>query len=98
MTDHSDEPTQPIGAAGGLARAESMKPEERKALAKKAAAARWAKAKASATPVQAVHAVPTADYKGVLELGGVEIPCYVLEGGRRVIGRTSFTEVLTGIK
>jgi len=46
-------------------------------------------------------AIPVANYKGVLDLrefGGLEIPCYVLEGGLRVIGRTSFTEMLTGIK
>jgi hypothetical protein len=46
-------------------------------------------------------ALPVAKYKGVLDfrdIGGLEIPCYVLEGGRRVIGRTSFTEMLTSIK
>ncbi len=45
--------------------------------------------------------VPVAKYKGVLDfkdLGGLEIPCYVLDNGQRVIGRTSFTELLTGIK
>jgi len=46
-------------------------------------------------------ALPIAKYKGVIdlqEIGGQEIPCYVLEGEQRVIGRTSFTEMLTGIK
>lgn len=45
--------------------------------------------------------LPEAKYKGSLDfrdLGGLEIPCYVLEGGQRVIGRTSFTEMLTGIR
>ncbi len=39
-----------------------------------------------------------AAYKGVLPLGGAELPCYVLDNGLRVIGRTSFTEALSGIK
>jgi hypothetical protein len=29
---------------------------------------------------------------------GAEIPCYVLSNGQKVIGRTSATEMLTGIK
>jgi len=42
--------------------------------------------------------IPEAKYKGFLGLVGQEIPCYVLEGDVRVIGRTSATEALTGIK
>src|SRR5579859_623949 len=33
-----------------------------------------------------------------INLLGVDLPCYVLENGQRVVGRTSFTEMLTGIK
>jgi hypothetical protein len=44
-------------------------------------------------------AMPVAAWKGVLQLPDTEpIPCYVLNDGRRLIGRTSATEMLTGIK
>ncbi len=42
--------------------------------------------------------MPEAKYRGVLRVLDFEVPCYVLNDGRRVIGRTSATEVLTGIK
>jgi len=42
--------------------------------------------------------LPEAKWKGVLRVLDLEIPCYVLSSGQRVIGRTSATEVLTGIK
>nr|MDQ3821156.1 P63C domain-containing protein [Acidobacteriota bacterium] len=43
--------------------------------------------------------LPEAKYKGYLTLmPSVEIPCYVLDSGQRVIGRTAATEMLTGIK
>jgi P63C domain-containing protein len=77
--------------------AESMTPEQRSERAAKAATARWTKNKQGQL-VRARSALPTAVYKGVLALGGDEIPCYVLDNGQRVIGRTAFTETLTGIK
>ena len=42
--------------------------------------------------------LPEAKYKGVLNLLDVDVPCYVLSDGQRVIGRTSMTELLTGIR
>jgi hypothetical protein len=42
--------------------------------------------------------LPEAAFKGVLRLMDLEIPCYVLSTGQRVIGRTAATEMLTGIK
>jgi hypothetical protein len=42
--------------------------------------------------------LPTAKYKGFLNLFGMEIPCYVLDNGLRVIGRTATTEMLSGFK
>lgn len=38
---------------------------------------------------------PTAKWSGNLVLGHMEIPCYVLDDGRRVISRTGATDVLT---
>jgi hypothetical protein len=59
------------------------------------AAARWSKPKIR---IPSERKLPEAVYKGVLALGGADIPCYVLNTGQRVIGRTAFTESLTGIK
>lgn len=42
--------------------------------------------------------LPEAAWRGVLRVFDFEIPCYVLGDGQRVIGRTSATEMLTGIK
>jgi hypothetical protein len=40
--------------------------------------------------------VPTAKWAGVLPIGDNEVPCYVLDDGRRVISRTGATSSLTG--
>ncbi|HWW95482.1 MAG TPA: P63C domain-containing protein, partial [Vicinamibacteria bacterium] len=79
---------------GGEARARKLTPVARAEIAKKAAAARW-KDKAD---IVTEPTVPEAKYKGFLNLMNLEIPCYVLDDGQRVIGRTSATEMLTGIK
>jgi hypothetical protein len=60
---------------GGIARAQSLSKEEKVAIAKKAAAARWS------------NDLPKAKYPGELELAGQIIPCYVLEDGTRVLSR-----------
>lgn len=89
-----------IGAKkGGLARTMAMTPEQRAELARKASQARWGKKEAAPAPAAelAPH-LPVAKYRGVLSVMELEIPCYVLENGQRVIGRTSVTEMLTGIK
>src|SRR5260370_23298159 len=44
------------------------------------------------------HGLPVAKYKGTLNLLDVDVPCYVLDNGLHVVGRTSMTELLTGIK
>lgn len=49
--------------------------------------------------VEVVSQLPEAKWKGTLRLlDDLEIPCYVLNTGQRVIGRTAATETLTGIK
>ena len=63
-------------AKGGYARAEKLTPEERSAIAKKAAESRWD------------GAIPVAAYGSPdhpMKIGEIEIPCYVLSDGRRVI-------------
>lgn len=88
-------------AKGGRARAAKLTAEERSAIAKEAANKRWkSKSQNAAVPATspAPPALPKAALRGVLSIMDLEIPCYVLEDGSRVIGRTSATEVLTGIK
>src|ERR1035437_3070242 len=84
-------------AKGAIVLAESMTPGERKERASKAASVRWAKRKGRLVAVPE-RRLPVALYKGALDLLGEEIPCYVLDTGQRVIGRTAYTETLTGIK
>jgi hypothetical protein len=87
---------------GGIARAESLTPEKRREIAQQAAVARWRIPKreegTESDIVEVTGDLPVAIHRGLLPMLGVDIPCYVLTGGIRVIGRTSATEVLTGIK
>ncbi|MFU5477209.1 P63C domain-containing protein [Pseudomonas aeruginosa] len=68
-------------AKGGKARAESMTQERRKAIAKAAAEARWAKKDEPALPDEP----PFAQWRGSISLGGEPVDCYVLNTGKRVI-------------
>jgi hypothetical protein len=84
-------------AKAALALASSMTAKQRKERSSKAAKARWEKHRekwAGTTD----KSLPVALYKGTLALLGADIPCYVLDTGQRVIGRTAYTETLTGIK
>ena len=68
----------PKKQAAAVARAESLSPATRSEIAKKAAAARWAIAKN----------LPRAEYgsrEQPIRIGDLEIACYVLDDGRRVL-------------
>jgi hypothetical protein len=65
-----------IQSLGGQARASQLSQAERSAIAKVGAAARWEKAGKT---------VPKATHEGILTIGGMEIPCAVLENGARVL-------------
>jgi len=67
-----------IQTMGGNARAVSLTANDRKAIASAAAEARWAKA-------GKLKAIPKATHEGILTIGDIEIPCAVLEDGRRVL-------------
>ncbi len=71
--------------AGGDARAEKLTQTERSAIARKAANERW-----SADVVPAV----AGDEDKPLTIGGIDIECYVLEDGTRVITTASFMRAL----
>ena len=60
-------------AKGGVARAEALDPERRKEIARIAASARWS------------GDIPKANYEGMFNIAGVEIPCAVIEQGDKVI-------------
>ncbi|HEY3349395.1 MAG TPA: P63C domain-containing protein [Thermoanaerobaculia bacterium] len=64
-------------ARGGRARAEKLTQEQRSDIARKGALARWSP-----------EALPTAQWGSPdrpLRIGEVELPCYVLDDGRRVL-------------
>lgn len=94
-------------ARAGRRRMAKMTPEERTALARKAAIERWRRARAApGVPGQDAKTVavspevmssipsnlPVAKWPGELEVG---IACYVLDDERRIISRTGATEFLT---
>lgn len=65
-----------VASQGGHARAESLSPEDRTEIARRAAERRWAK--------EGRH-ITRATHEGVLNIGAVELPVAVLEDGTRVI-------------
>src|SRR5260370_4339379 len=65
-----------IQSLGGKARAKKLSKEDRSAIAKNAAEARWEKEGHS-------KPLPKATHEGILMIGNMEIPCAVLEDGRR---------------
>ena len=94
---------------GGVARAHSLSPERRMQIAQDAARAKWKRAvppelteperaDLDAEKLEPDQDMPVAHWRGSLNLVGVDVPCYVLSNGLKIIGRTSATEALTGIK
>ncbi len=77
---------------GGKARAKSLSPEERKEIAKRAAAARWADPKEAENLPQVLCG--SADQPMRIASLGIEIPCYVIEGERRVLVQRGMVESL----
>jgi hypothetical protein len=90
MTEKADSSTAgsqlaKLGSSkGGKARAAKMTAEERAEAARAAVMARWKKEKGIAhshAPVRATYGAPDRP----LRIGPIEIPCYVLSDGRRVL-------------
>ena len=89
----------------GSERMAKLSPEERKALARKAAVERWKKARSNSPGENAESQpltpevmssipsdLPVAKWPGKLQIG---IACYVLDDERRIISRTGATDFLT---
>lgn len=74
-------------AKGGKARAEALSPEKRKEIARKAAEARWGTKEDSQVYPQVTH-------RGVIEIGDIELPCFILDDGRRVISGRGMTAAI----
>jgi hypothetical protein len=89
-----------LGASkGGKARAEALTPEERQMIAREAVTTRWLREKEN--PVKTGHTTQAKILKAThgsadrpLRIGDIEIPCYVLEDGRRVIVETGMRAAL----
>lgn len=71
------------GKKGGKARAKKLTPEQKSEIARRAAAARWAKVTGRAAGDDTPRAICGGDTP--MRIGDVEIPCYVLDDERRVI-------------
>jgi P63C domain len=69
-------------AKGGVARAAKLTSAERREIAQKAAAARWAKD------------IPYATHEGTIRIHETEIPCAVLNTGQRVVTQSGFMRAL----
>ncbi|WP_296445470.1 P63C domain-containing protein [Rhodoferax sp. UBA5149] len=72
-------------AIGGIARSASLSPEERKAIASKAALARW-----SNDPQD----TQVASHEGEFDLGEAKVQCAVLPNGTRVITQATFLRAI----
>lgn len=67
---------------GGKARADALSPEERSEIARNAVLKRWER-EGKAAPLMAHYGAPDRP----LRLGAVEIPCYVLSDGTRLLAQ-----------
>ena len=96
---------------GGKARASVLTPDERKAIARTAALARWADRpktdkqasdspgspqKQRQTELTAEPRLPIALFPGKLRMGNAEFSVYVLDNGKRVMAQREVVRVLTG--
>ncbi len=101
-----------LGASkGGRARASVLTKEERSEIGRNAVRARWAKEKGipieevgqvsdlADEPKKAKEsnqAMPVELFQGKLEIGDVELLCYVLNNGKRVFAQREVVRILTG--
>lgn len=82
MSDDTTNDETTNASKGGRARAESLSPEQRSEIARQAAAARWA------------AGLPGATHGGTLNLGGLELPCFVLETNQRLLSQSGMVAAL----
>jgi len=88
---------EPLGSAGGKARAQKLTPGERSAIASEAAQARWANRPRPTPDMPRV----IEGYSSVLHLGGARLPCAVIEGPdgiQRVLSEHGITQAILGTR
>jgi hypothetical protein len=76
-------------AEGGKARAAALSQQDRTAIARHAAEARWGKDQSVSTSL-----FPKETYLGIIKVGDREIPCSVLENGMRVFSARGIHRVM----
>lgn len=96
---HDPEPSNDLSARspqslGGQARAARLGKAELRRQAKQAAKARWEAVRTSAKHLQDPNRVPEALCEGLLEIGSVQIECYVLDTQKRVIHKRGMAKAL----
>lgn len=84
MTNQDEEVTG--RAKGGVARAEKLSPERRSEIARNAARARHQH--------KQDNILPSATHRGLMKIGELQIPCFVLDDGRRVISGRGMTAAI----
>lgn len=72
---------------GGEARAKSLSTEDRRAIAKRAAQARWSR-------IADPERLPTATHQAPLPIGGKTIDAYRLDDGRRMLSKAAMAAAL----
>jgi hypothetical protein len=108
IVDNREMDKDPGKVRGGIARSQALSSDQRTDIARKAAQARWSTDLTSPDDgdlsdteqevLEPSSAMPIARWRGALNIIGIDVPCYVLDNGEKIIGRTSATEVLTGIR
>src|SRR5438128_1967746 len=83
--DKADTPRPQGPAARGVARAESLTPQRRSEIARKAAAQRWK---------QGILETVAGDSDKPMQINGIDIECFVLEDGTRLLSQSSFNRAL----
>jgi hypothetical protein len=86
-SEKGDMSASELASQGGKARAAKMTPEERQESARHAVEERWRKAGKTSSILKATH-------EGILSIGSIEIPCAVLDNGKRVLTQSGFMVAL----
>ncbi|MEA2163231.1 MAG: hypothetical protein QOK37_1358 [Thermoanaerobaculia bacterium] len=88
--EEKDEAKVAAGVKGGNARAQALTRDQRRAIARQAADARWANEGKTPVPV-----IAYGSDDSTLKIGSIEIPCYVLSDNRRVLAMSGMLKALT---
>jgi hypothetical protein len=105
LTSETAKELSKLGASkGGRARANVLTSSERKEIAKKAIAVRWAKYREGAIPevepekdgVPISDSIPFSMFRGTVRIGDMEVEAHVLSDERRVFTQREVVRVLSG--